>query len=694
MASCLGDFELYPTECDKALEADTSLPYPTLLNTSKHVLTSESSKQNRHNEETVFNEPNLLENMIQIIFAKPDADILPKKSDFHFANVNYCLDMLELADSQNEIVDNSQITRTGILHHFLVVERFQSLVESLDESEQQAIRDMAESLKLLNEDSNERRAVANVKNLIALSGKIECVYVITLLLSGKIRKKMGKKLKSIGFLSSKLRTTIVSEIIKDREQKEEIELKETRFLKTYYRKQYHQAKLTLQQQYLRLINTIADHQSNKYWMLSAEEAREICGFYKKYGRELNKELETRLKEADEEIELNSELKQPILDVNFIKYLVSYHVQHEFQPKVTFWLDRAIEGCIRPHTPHCTEFGLQMLLCENKMIEKILNDLEKVWLEPPDVNLSLQCDIIQGHCDLLAEIIRFNCFSYLRVRTWLANHPSFSLFSLIHRHLVDANMLLRSIILSSNLFFNITAKKQPKVRNLNLWTDKRGQTHDVILSEKAYSQIKRVIQATDVNVLCPSSDYQISKSITDMLVDFRQFSSLFDFLIELIGSLHAKQLTQENVSCLNTGIVILVMVHRNFELLNLIQKIGAKDRKYVTEQKKDNWLFSMPFMLADTRNTELDKSTYYAKEPVSMVLNMIQLLTFWKHHYYLPLKKSDCNSLVQGTAIGLKEWSFVVEKTVGMLWHVAEDVDEISVLLRRLPKYKKILKFSR
>jgi len=631
--------------------------------------------------------------MVQIIFAKPDADILPKKSDFHFANVNYCLDMLELGDTFNEPVDSSQVTRSGILHHFLVVERFQSLVESLDESEQQAIRDMAESLKLLNEDSKERRAVANVKNLIALTGKIECVYVITLLLSGKIRKKMGRKLKKIGFLSSRLRTTIASEIIKDREEKLETEVKETRYLKRYYCKQYHQAKLTLQQQYLRLINTIADHQSNKYWMLSAEEVREICGFYKKYDREMNQELELRLKEAEDEIKKSSELKQPTTDVNFIKYLVSYHVQHEFQPKVTFWLDRAIEGCIRPHEPHCTEFGLQILLCENKMIEKILNDLEKVWLEPADVNSSLQCDIIQGHCDLLAEIIRFNCFAYLRVRTWLANHPSFSLFSLIHRHLVDANMLLRSIILSSNLFFNITAKKQIKIKNLNAWTDKRGENHDVLLPKNAVSQIKRVIQAAEDKVLCPSSDYQIAKSITDMLVDFRQFPSLFDFLIELIGSLHAKQLTQENVSCLNTGIVILVMVHRNFELLNLIQKIGAKDKKYVIDQKKDNWLFSMPFMLADCRNTKLDKSTYYAKQPVSMVLNMIQLLTFWKSHYYLSLKKSDCNSLVQGTAIGLEEWSYVVEKTIGMLWHVAENVEEISVVLKRLPTYWYDVHFS-
>ena len=55
----------------------------------------------------------------------------------------------------------------------------------------------------------------------------------------------------------------------------------------------------------------------------------------------------------------------------------------------------------------------------------------------------------------------------------------------------------------------------------------------------------------------------------LMKHFREFDKHVSFVVQLVGMLHVTELTQENVSCLNTSLVILMLSARQGRLPDML-----------------------------------------------------------------------------------------------------------------------------
>ena len=135
-------------------------------------------------------------------------------------------------------------------------------------------------------------------------------------------------------------------------------------LKESYR---HDFKL-FEEQLLRLIHALCDHHSNKYWLFSEFDIEKLINVCKAYNREPDKNLTLRWNEIQEERRIRKENKlkmgfteedilQEMTEMRqqqrFLAKMIGIHKSKhkDFQQKLTFWLDRALEGLVRPHAPY-------------------------------------------------------------------------------------------------------------------------------------------------------------------------------------------------------------------------------------------------------------------------------------------------------------------------------------------------------
>ncbi|KAG7168132.1 Short transient receptor potential channel 4-associated protein-like [Homarus americanus] len=151
-----------------------------------------------------------------------------------------------------------------------------------------------------------------------------------------------------------------------------------------------------------------------------------------------------------------------------------------------------------------------------------------------------------------------------------------LFRLVTKNLVDSNMLVRSLVLSNDLF------------------TREGKAIEFAFHSRTLRHV-----AT--------------------------FKQRLDFLVQLIKTISVDTLTQENVSCLNTSLVILMLAHRHSEL---------------------------PLYLEGLRSHV---------EP-HLLTNLRSLLRFWQTHY-LHNKDKDCNTLQRSSGISFDFWRETVATLV-------------------------------
>jgi hypothetical protein len=197
LACCLGDWELYPLETDKALEADTKLPYPSLLQSTDHILTSKSYKQNKQNELCIVESDQFIENLCKLIF---------RQADIH-------------KFTENEVSTNMWMLyeMIGIENH--IIKYCVTVLQLLgrDASPEYANSIAAQQFANFPTIINAMKKVANVQEM---SVKIEASFVLTLLLAGKSRKRLSKTLVKLKFVGENLRSLIVDKVFKETETKE------------------------------------------------------------------------------------------------------------------------------------------------------------------------------------------------------------------------------------------------------------------------------------------------------------------------------------------------------------------------------------------------------------------------------------------------------------------------------------------
>uniref|UniRef100_A0A8C3I4U6 Transient receptor potential cation channel subfamily C member 4 associated protein n=1 Tax=Chrysemys picta bellii TaxID=8478 RepID=A0A8C3I4U6_CHRPI len=233
----------------------------------------------------------------------------------------------------------------------------------------------------------------------------------------------------------------------------------------------------------------------------------------------------------------------------------------------FWQARAVESFLRG----ATSYADQMFLLKRGLLEHILYCI-----------VDSECksrDVLQSYFDLLGELMKFNIDAFKRFNKYINTDEKFQIFlNQINSSLVDSNMLVRCITLSLDRFEN-------------------------------------------------QSDIKVAEVLSEcrLLSYMSQMSMRMSFLFRLINIIHVQTLTQENVSCLNTSLVILMLARR-------------KDK--------------LPFYLHTLQEME-----YTEKYPGFILNNFHSLLRFWQQHYLNKDKDSTC--LENSSCISFTYWKETV-----------------------------------
>ncbi|XP_062871370.1 transient receptor potential cation channel, subfamily C, member 4 associated protein b [Trichomycterus rosablanca] len=248
----------------------------------------------------------------------------------------------------------------------------------------------------------------------------------------------------------------------------------------------------------------------------------------------------------------------------------------------FWQARAVESFLRG----ATSYADQIFLLKRGLLEHILFCIIDSGCKSRD--------ILQSYFDLLGELMKFNIDAFKRFNKYVNTDEKFQTFlSQINSSLVDSNMLVRCIVLSLDRF--------------------EGQTDN--------------IKVVEVMSECRLLSYMA------------QVENRLSFLFRLINIINVQTLTQENVSCLNTSLVLLMQAR---------------------------WRGKLPCYLRALKEKE-----YAEKYPGCLLNNFHHLLHFWQHHYLNKDKDSTC--LENSSCIPFTYW----KETVTML--LSSDRSSLSAI---------------
>ncbi|XP_036387211.1 short transient receptor potential channel 4-associated protein-like [Megalops cyprinoides] len=234
----------------------------------------------------------------------------------------------------------------------------------------------------------------------------------------------------------------------------------------------------------------------------------------------------------------------------------------------FWQARAVESFLRG----TTSYADQIFLLKRGLLEHILSCIIDSGCRSRDV--------LQSYFDLLGELMKFNLDAFKRFNRYVNTEEKFQIFlTQINSSLVDSNMLVRCIVLSLDRF--------------------QSQMED--------------IKVVEVLSECCLLSYM------------SRVENRLTFLFRLINIINVQTLTQENVSCLNTSLVVLMLARRKGKL---------------------------PFYLNALREKE-----YAEKYPGCLLNNFHNLLRFWQCHYLN--KDKDSTSLENSSCISFSYWKETV-----------------------------------
>ncbi|XP_060063786.1 short transient receptor potential channel 4-associated protein-like [Ylistrum balloti] len=251
----------------------------------------------------------------------------------------------------------------------------------------------------------------------------------------------------------------------------------------------------------------------------------------------------------------------------------------------FWLARAVESYLRGNTSYCD----QVFLMRRGLLQHVASNIVEHEIRHKE--------ILQSSFDLLGELIKFNIEAFKTFEEILTTQAKFEKFiTTVNRNLVDSNMFIRSLVLS-----------------LEHLTEE-----DTTYREYA-------------------------KKDNKLLMYIGDFSKQLDYLYKLIKIINVENLTQENVSCLNTTLVFLMFANRKGQLPKYLQALR--------DEKED---------LMDVSGS------------ANLLRNFRDLLTFWQDHYLH--KDKDCSALEKSSRISFEYW----KQTVSVL--VCDDKDDKAGIL--------------
>lgn len=237
-----------------------------------------------------------------------------------------------------------------------------------------------------------------------------------------------------------------------------------------------------------------------------------------------------------------------------------------------WLSNTLEMFLRGVQP-----SDQVLMCDAGVLELILNELLQEGFQTSTA--------LQSNFDLLSEIIRFNEAVVLRMLRYIDTNKAQQIFLLIQNNIIDSNVFLRSWYLTIEMIATSSSSSSsstPPRRNPEIFQ------HDLV----------NYLAENEAQLVCA-----------------------------LIKAIKVTEISQENISCLNTALCICMIARRQNRLDRLLQEVQQVDKTQM-----------------DTLN-DMDSS--------SVFINFRELIHFWVTHYQRRVR--DCMTLEQSSRILLHEW---------------------------------------
>lgn len=133
--------------------------------------------------------------------------------------------------------------------------------------------------------------------------------------------------------------------------------------------------------------------------------------------------------------------------------------------------------------------------------------------------------------------------------------------------------------------------------------------------------------------------------------FDLFERRILFLSRMMSIINVLNLSQENISCLNTTLIVLMIAHKRQLLSKYLKALKSKSLEM---------MLSNDFMQVNndvTVSNNTDGSNAPAQS-ADFMLNFKDLLLFWQSHYLQ--KDKDCAGLEQNSKIEFSYWKKIVE----------------------------------
>ncbi|CAL1542010.1 unnamed protein product [Lymnaea stagnalis] len=401
--------------------------------------------------------------------------------------------------------------------------------------------------------------------------RVEVVYVLGLFLLGKHRKKVQRKLAELKLASG------LSDLFDQFIWKCQVGRSQTRHrLRGHNSSCECSPEVALKIQFLRLVHSFCDHSDFKHLLLSKSELNEVKKINIRAGGLTLQTLDTINKQ------LMCRGSRGLL-TKIVEVMKKEPTTSTF--RLWFWLARAVESYLRGDTSYCD----QIFLMRRGLLTHVAGNIVE--------NEIRHKEILQSSFDLLGELIKFNIVAFKAFDAILTTEEKFEKFvTMVNRNLVDSNMFIRSLILSLEHF-----RAEGSEKTLNFVGSADGEK-----GEKRDSKLVGYIG---------------------------DFSRQLEYLYKLINIISVQNLTQENVSCLNTTLVFLMFANKRNQLPKYLQAL----------------------------RDEQDDALENVNGSSSILQNFRDLLIFWQDHYLH--KDKDCSALEKSSKISFAYWKMTVSMLV-------------------------------
>ncbi|XP_059171134.1 short transient receptor potential channel 4-associated protein-like isoform X2 [Physella acuta] len=350
--------------------------------------------------------------------------------------------------------------------------------------------------------------------------------------------------------------------------------------------------VALKIQFLRLVHSFCDHSDYKHLLLSKSELNEVKKINVRAGGLTLQNLDS----------INKQLMCRG-SKGLLTKIVEVMKKEPTTSTFRFWLARAVESYLRGDTSYCD----QIFLMRRGLLAHVAGNIVE--------NEIRHKEILQSSFDLLGELIKFNIEAFKAFDSILTTEEKFEKFvNMVNRNLVDSNMFIRSLILSLEHF-----RAEGSEKTLNFVGSADGD--------------------------------KVEKRESKLVGYIGDFSRQLEYLYKLINIISVQNLTQENVSCLNTTLVFLMFANKRNQLPRYLQAL----------------------------RDEQDDALENVNGSSSILQNFRDLLIFWQDHYLH--KDKDCSALEKSSKISFGYW----KTTVSML--VSEDKSlptSVSFYINPLP----------